>query len=410
METLKAKDKRSSWLVHSLSAEEPVEVVSNFKRYLRTIKKDSKSSSSQESSDHPPPIPPRNRRKSSSSSPLMPPLPVTSITPNPGDSDAPPPLPARTYTSPPSLFLSPREQRKKYSMASKDSVSVSGTTVIDRRRSFSRRRHASRSPVRSCTIDIGVHPNDRRAFMIGDTCEDYDSLSLLVTTKPITIENSPPPLPHRKSTLQRSTSDVDSYPQNKQVVSMRRTKNSVESPPVEYETNSGGPFFPWNTVAARRTSSRHHRCETLWTCGFYDTPSFDPSVKLKSGKIEDLSSIPRRLPSEALTEVTSSTTIRQRPTAIYFDENSNIIFPETQKHSIPPSEVPAGICRRISSIYEQKKLQSTDAGWRNLPLRNSLMGPDQLNSAASQNTGTHLSRGSSHASTGSSTSTTLGPN
>ncbi|KAM3178993.1 hypothetical protein ACTXT7_001500 [Hymenolepis weldensis] len=403
VEMLQAKDRRNLWMVHSHSAEDPAEGASNFKRYLRTIKKDSKFSSSQESSDLPPPIPPRNRRKSTSSSPIISALPVISITPNPGDSDIPPPLPARTYASPQNLFLTPREHRKKCGMTSKDSNSISGTTVVDRRRSFSRRRHPSRSPVRSCTIDIGLSPNDRRAYMIGDICEDYDSLSLVSPSKSKlkSVETT-------TTTIQRSTSDVDAHPQNKQLTTRKKVENWNDSPPLlEYETNPGGAYFPWNTVAARRTSSRNHRCETRWTCGFYEAPTFDVSVKLRSDKMEDLSSIPRRVQSDALTEIKSAA-IRQRPTAIYLEENANIIFPEVQKTS-PAPEVPAGICRRISSIYEQKKMQPTDGGWRNLPLRNSLMGPDQLNSTP-QGTGTHLSRGSSHASTGSSTSTTLGPN
>nr|CDS25853.1 rho GTPase activating protein 20 [Hymenolepis microstoma] len=396
VEPLQAKGKRSSWMIHSLSVEEPVEVVSNFRRYLRTIKKDSKSSSSQESTDLPPPIPPRNRQKSTSCSPG---LPVTSITPNPGDSDMPPPLPARTYTSPQNLYLSPRENRKKYGMINKDS----GTTVVDRRRSFSRRRYPSRSPVRSCTIDIGLSPNDRRAYMIGDICEDYDSLSLVTPSKSKlksveTTTNIP--------TIQRSTSDVDANLQNKQLMTRKRVEKDFP-PFFEPNTDSGGVDFPWNTVSARRTSSRNHRCETRWTCGFYEIPNFDAPMNLNYDKTEDLSLISRRVQSDAIKEIKPAP-VRQRPTAIYLDENANIVFPDVKKTS-PAPEVPAGICRRISSIYEQKKMQSIDCGWRNLPLRNSIMGPDQLNSSQ-QVTGTHLSRGSSHASTGSSTSTTLGPN
>ncbi|VDO04576.1 unnamed protein product [Rodentolepis nana] len=400
VEPLQAKEKRSSWLVHSHSVEEPVEVVSNFRRYLRTIKKDSKSSSSQESSDLPPPIPPRNRRKSTSCSPG---LPVTSITPNPGDSDIPPPLPARAYTSPQTLFLSPRENRRKCSMNNKDTVSLTGTTVVDRRRSFSRRRHPSRSPVRSCTIDIGLSPNDRRGYMIGDSFEDYDSLSLVAPSKSKlksveTTTNIP--------TIQRSTSDVDANLQNKQIITRKRVDDLKDFPTFhENNINSDGTDYPWNTVSARRTSSRNHRCETRWTCGFYEIPTFDAPVKYD--KTEGISASSRRVQSDAVKEIKPAP-VRQRPTAIYLDENANVVFPDVKKIT-PAQEVPVGICRRISSIYEQKKMQSTDCGWRNPPLRNSIMGTDQLNSSF-QGTGTHLSRGSSHASTGSSTSTTLGPN
>ncbi|KAM7534106.1 hypothetical protein Aperf_G00000117880 [Anoplocephala perfoliata] len=396
LEPLQAKDKRNA-LVHSHSVTEKADSGITFKRHLKTIRKDSKSSSSQESADLPPPIPPRNRRKSTSSYPLTP-GPIGCANPSLIDSAIPPPLPARTYISPQHSFFSPREQRKKYNLNPKDTNLVTGTAVIDRRRSFSRRRNPYRSPIRSCTLEMDSSPHDQQAFMIGDISDDFDSLSFMESP-----ENKPQSA--EATSIQRSTSDVDANLLNKQLTIHRKPQKLADFPPfLEYETNPGGAYFPWQTIAARRTSSRNHRCETRWTCGYYETPSLDTPLASTNEKIEDLCSTPRRIQPDAVAELRPSA-IRQRPTAIYLDENA--FFPDFQKTS-PASEVPAGICRHISSIYEQKKLQSNDVGWRNLPLRNSLTGADQLNSTSSA--GTHLSRGSSHASTGSSTSTTLGPN
>ncbi|KAH9278368.1 Rho GTPase-activating protein 20 [Echinococcus granulosus] len=403
VEPLQAKDKRNSWIVRSSSAEEPSEMTYGLKRYFRTLKKDSKFSNSQESADLPPPIPPRYRHKSTSSNSFAPsPVSPAACTTFALATYSPPPLPARTFGLLEQIPHTQNEQRRKMGVVSKDTLS-SGTTVVDRRRSFSRRRNPSRSPVRSCTVNGS--DQSLRPLMIGDICEDYEGLNLI----PNDVAIDQPKLKLKEvettTTLKRSTSDVDVHPMNKQMTVRRKSQN-LDSPQfLEYGTEPGGMCFFWNTVAARRMSSRNHRCETRWTCGLYTevggkNDSVDPNAS------NDLAPLARRFTENVTIDRSKPTGVRPRPTAIYLEDKSCLMFPGFQKTSAAP-EVPAGICRRISSIYEQKKVMN-ETGLKNWMLRGSLVSPDQLNSTSSGST--HLSRGSSHASTGSSTSTTLGPN
>lgn len=382
MEGALVREKRKLWLNQSPSEDESPDSANGNRRYLKSLKKDNKFSISQDSADLPPPIPPRNRRKSTSYSPLGPSPPAgTSCAII--DLDIPPPLPARSLSSIQRTSFVTKDQREKISSGTKES----GTTVIDRRRSFSRRRHPSRSPVRSCTIDVGVER--RRALMIGDICEDYDSLSLASPKVQLKSVKTTTVVP-----LQRSTSDVDAFLQNKLMESRKKSQTLTE-----YETNPNNILFPWNTVAARRTSSRNHRCETRWTCGLYTEPNVvskrvDPAVELASVHLR-LSEGSSKPPG-----------VRPRPTAVYLEDRAILSGPPAIQNVSAAVEVPVGICRLISSIYEQKRL-TADNGCKNWPIRGSLTSADQL---ASLTGSTHLSRGSSHTSTGSSTSTTLGPN
>uniref|UniRef100_A0A0R3WLL9 Rho-GAP domain-containing protein n=1 Tax=Hydatigena taeniaeformis TaxID=6205 RepID=A0A0R3WLL9_HYDTA len=406
LEPLHAKDKRNAWMVRSSSAEESSETSSGLKRCYRAIKKDTKSYSVQDGADLPPPIPPRYRHKSTSFFAFGPiPLPSATCTACAIDADSPPPLPARTFGPFQQPFHTQNEQRRKICVTTRDTFSVSGTTVVDRRRSFSRRRNPSRSPVRSCTINVG-EPS-LRPLMIGDICEDYDGLNLSPGNADVVQSKSKvKELEATKTTtLKRSTSDVDAHPLNKQVTIRRKSHNSGSPQFLEHEMGHGGMCFFWNTVAARRMSSRNHRCETRWTCGLY-TDQGGKNDSTGSDVSNDLTLLSRRLTELANVDSSRPTGVRPRPTAIYLEDKSCLMFPNFQKTS-PASEVPVGICRRISSIYEQKKVMN-ETGLKNWPLRGSLVSPDQLNSTSGGST--HLSRGSSHASTGSSTSTTLGPN
>lgn len=319
--------------------------------------------------------------------------------------DSPPPLPARTFGPFQGTCHTQNELRRKIGVVTRDALSISGTTVVDRRRSFSRRRNPSRSPVRSCAMD--VNEQSPLPLMIGDICEDYDGLNLRQDAVAADQSNSKVKEVEAttNTTLKRSTSDVDAHPMNKQMTIRRKSQN-LDSPQfLEYEMRPGGTCFFWNTVAARRMSSRNHRCETRWTCGLYAEAGGknDPSSPNASTDVAFLS---RRHTDFANIDSPKPTGVRPRPTAIYLEDKSCMMFPNFQKTS-PAPEVPLGICRRISSIYEHKKMMN-EIGLKNLTFRGSLVSPDQLISTNSG--GTHLSRGSSHASTGSSTSTILGPN
>uniref|UniRef100_A0A5K3EU57 Rho-GAP domain-containing protein n=1 Tax=Mesocestoides corti TaxID=53468 RepID=A0A5K3EU57_MESCO len=390
MEPLLAKDKRNSLITHSLSQDESPEVNVGFRRYLKTLKKDSKSCSSQESAELPPPVPPRSRRKSTSNSS------GGSVS---QDSEVPPPLPARTYGSP-TQFFSPREQRKKMTIPHKENLQVSGTTVVDRRRSFSRRRNPSRSPVRSCTIEMTGE--GRRTFMIGDFYNSFAGMSL--DSDP--VSNLKSPLIETKlsyPTLYRSTSDVDAHPLNKMQAIQGK---QVDSPNSEFEMiGQQNETGAWNTMEPLRTTSRNYRCETRWTCGLYSDAN---TVEREEDSTPKDLWIPKILRPhlEALPSSTGRTTgVRPRPTAIYVEDKSQLFVPVLSRPATI-DDVPAGICRRISSLYEQKR--ASECSSKNWSLRLPLMSFDQLTTSSGGST--HLSRGSSHASTGSSTSTTVGQN
>ncbi|KAL5107064.1 Rho GTPase-activating protein 20 [Taenia crassiceps] len=406
VEPLQAKDKRNGWMIRSSSAEESSEMANGLKRWSRALKKDRKSFSGQEGADLPPPIPPRYRHKSTSGC-AFPPVssPAASSITSAMEMDSPPPLPARTYGPFQGTCHAQNEQRRKVGVVARDILSVCGTTVVDRRRSFSRRRNPSRSPARPCTIDVSEQ--SLRPLMIGDICEDYDGLNLrqgdLSTVR--VNSNAKEIEAITTTTLKRSTSDVDAHPMNKQMTIRKKSQNLDTPQFLEYEMRPGGMCFFWNTVAAQRMSSRNHRCETRWTCGLYAEAGGknDPSSPNASNNVTFLS---RRHTEHASNDRPRLTGVRLRPTAIYLEDKSCLMFPNFQK-VIPASEVPLGICRRISSIYEQKK-GTNETGLKNWTLRGSLVSPDHLNST--NGGGTHLSRRSSHASTGSSTSTILGPN